>query len=157
MKQDIQKLAAEMEEAITKKVCTTAMVGASSLQAALEVIKTLSADNEKYEMALSEIANHESESDEWEGTKFFDECVKIAKCALEGKKLEPYFLNIEVQCKGSMADTDWRAFLYWADSKKKEVYEIRGYGNTPDQATKDAFKKFNDNVALYSEYHGKWE
>lgn len=55
---------------------------------------------------------------------------------------KPVFLNIVTQCKGSVNDKDWRAFLHWGDSYNGMMYTIRGYGETPGQAADDAFQKF---------------
>lgn len=51
-----------------------------------------------------------------------------------------YFLQITIQSK---ATDDFRAFLDWADRDTMTVYQLRGYGATPVQATEDAWLKYN--------------
>ncbi len=68
----------------------------------------------------------------------------------------PYFLQIVVQAK-SIPDNDWRAFLTWADQEKMMVYEIRGYGKSPGEASEDAFQKFNDDAPFHSTDEWEWK
>ena len=68
----------------------------------------------------------------------------------------PYFLQIVVNCK-SIPDNDWRSFLQWANRDEMMVYEIRGYGSSPGEASEDAYKKFNDDPEFYAEDQWEWK
>lgn len=68
----------------------------------------------------------------------------------------PYFLQIIVRCK-SEPDNDWRSFLQWADRDEMMVYEIRGYGQTPGEASEDAWKLFKEDAELHSSDRWEWK
>ena len=68
----------------------------------------------------------------------------------------PYFLQIVVNCK-SIPDNDWRSFLQWANRDEMMVYEIRGYGKSPGEASEDAYKKFNEDAQFYAEDQWEWK
>lgn len=66
-----------------------------------------------------------------------------------------HFLNITIQCK--CKDTDWRAFLDWADSETMTRHQLRGYGTDPGAAAADAWRKYNEDRDFYCEDEWKWE
>ena len=68
----------------------------------------------------------------------------------------PCFLQIVVHCK-SIPDNDWRSFLQWANRDEMMVYEIRGYGSSPGEASEDAYKKFNEDAQFYAEDQWEWK
>ncbi len=70
--------------------------------------------------------------------------------------MTPYFLQIVVREKGHN-DNDWRSFLTWADQEKMMVYEIRGYGKTPGEASEDAYQKFNEDAMFHSSDEWEWK
>lgn len=53
------------------------------------------------------------------------------------------FLQIVVTCK-SIPDDDWRSFLQYAGREEMKVYEIRGYGSSPEDAASDAWRRFQE-------------
>lgn len=52
-----------------------------------------------------------------------------------------HFQNIVIQSKYD--DVDWRSFVYCTDDYG-DKWELRGYGNTPAEAARNAWANYND-------------
>lgn len=61
------------------------------------------------------------------------------------------FIQIIVQEKMAEGSGDWRAFCIAKDSEGNE-WELRGYGTTPEGATKDAYSKYKEDETLWDIY-----
>lgn len=66
-----------------------------------------------------------------------------------------HFLKITVQEK--IKGKDYIAFIDWADVKTMTVYQLRGYGNTPNNAADDAYVKFETDRNSYIEDQWEWK
>lgn len=65
-----------------------------------------------------------------------------------------HFLQITIQQKST---DDWRSFLDWADDSVNEVYQLRGYGSTPEESAKSAWDRYNIGRDLFITDSWEWK